>query len=107
MLYCTPVGSLVHPVAVNPEYRGCRMDAWGRNASFQLAALHATVRALQSTARVLREPSDPRWTEVAERLPLYQTITGPSHREAADDVNERIALWQGQDLEASHRHHSH
>jgi alpha-L-fucosidase 2 len=86
------------PVSVSPEYNGSEMNAWGRDSSFQLAALHATAALLQEAARVLSQPADPRWEEVRKRLPPY-TLTAPS--------NGRIALWKGQDLATSHRHHSH
>ncbi len=88
------------PVSVSPEYNGAGMDAWGRDASFQLAALHAVVALLPEAARLLGLPADPRWKDVAERLPPYTLfVNGPG--------DERIALWEGKDLEESHRHHSH
>lgn len=88
------------PVSVSPEYNGAGMNAWGRDASFQLAALHAVARILPEAARLLGEPADPRWADVAARLPPY-TLIEPAAGQG------RIALWAGQDLEESHRHHSH
>lgn len=85
------------PVSVSPEYNGSEMNAWGRDSSFQLAALHATAAILQDAAQVLARPVDPRWEEVRQRLPPY--TLAPDAR--------RIALWKGQDLAESHRHHSH
>lgn len=41
------------PVSVSPEYNGSGMNAWGRDASFQLAALHALAQALPKAAAVL------------------------------------------------------
>ena len=38
------------PVSVSPEYRGSEMNAWGRDASFQLAALHRICRILPQAA---------------------------------------------------------
>jgi len=87
------------PVSVSPEYRGAAFNAWGRDASFQLACLHAVLEALEEAARLLGEPADPLWASVAQRLPPYTTV--------ADQGGERIALWKGTDLEESHRHHSH
>ncbi len=83
------------PVSVSPEYRGSAMNAWGRDASFQLAAWHMIAQILPDAARVLGEKIDPRWQEVEEKLPPYSL------------VNQRIGLWEGLELEFSHRHHSH
>ncbi len=88
------------PVSVSPEYNGSGMNAWGRDASFQLAALHAVARILPEAARLLDRPADPRWADVAARLPPYTLV------EPAPGLR-RIALWKGQDLAESHRHHSH
>ncbi|MGB3851829.1 MAG: hypothetical protein WA958_17810 [Tunicatimonas sp.] len=98
--------SYVLPVSVSPEYRGSRMDAWGQNASFQLAALHAMVDILPQAAQALGRPVDPRWADVATKLPPYTTIKGVYQQEFQLS-NERIALWEGMDLIESHRHHSH
>lgn len=100
-------GAFSLPVSVSPEYKGSRMDAWGRNASFQLAACHAVLRALPSAADVLGQSADPRWKEMAEGLPPCTTQILPQSAEFHEITAERIVLWEGQDLEASHRHHSH
>lgn len=100
-------GNLSLPVSVSPEYKGSRMDAWGRNASFQLAACHAVVRALPRAAEWLGEPIDPRWEEVRCRLPRFCVEDLPVSAEAPESTAARIVLWEGQDLDASHRHHSH
>jgi len=94
------------PVSVSPEYRGSRFDAWGRDASFQLAALHRVCRILPQAARALGKPIDPRWADVDQRLPPYTTFQGLYIQEWTGS-NERIALWEGMDLIESHRHHSH
>ncbi len=94
------------PVSVSPEYRGDNIDAWGRDASFQLAALHAVARALPRAAALLGYPEDPRWGRVRAELPPYTLVGGKGdwhHRTAI----RRIGLWEGTDLEESHRHHSH
>ncbi|MCX7003293.1 MAG: hypothetical protein NTV22_08480 [bacterium] len=90
------------PVSVSPEYNGSGMDAWGRDASFQLAALHAVVAVMPRAAAVLGEKADPRWRAVREQLPPYTVCAVPQH-----PGEQRIALWHGQDLAGSHRHHSH
>lgn len=87
------------PVTVSPEYRGSSMRAWGRDASFQLAAWHMTAQLLPKAAILLGEPMDARWREVEERAPLWSLVGKP--------FQERIALWEGLELEESHRHHSH
>jgi alpha-L-fucosidase 2 len=94
------------PVSVSPEYRGSRLDAWGRNASFQLAALHAMAEMLPQAAAALGRPVDPRWAEVRAKLPLYATITHTVQDEF-NLVRKQIALWEGLPLPESHRHHSH
>ncbi|HEX8549962.1 MAG TPA: hypothetical protein VF681_00265 [Abditibacteriaceae bacterium] len=83
------------PISVSPEYRGSQMDAWGRDASFQLAAWHQIAQILPLAAQALGEDLDPRWSEVEEKLPPYCLVNG------------RIGLWEGLELEESHRHHSH
>jgi len=89
------------PVSVSPEFRGDAMNAWGRDASFQLAALHKVAKVLPLAANKLNKPMDPRWADVSKRLPPYTTWQeNPSSR-------KRIALWEGMDLVESHRHHSH
>ncbi|RYX84991.1 GAF domain-containing protein [bacterium] len=87
------------PVTVSPEYRGAAMNAWGRDASFQLAAWHMVAQLLPKAAALLGEPIDECWQEVEERLPLWSLV--------GDEEHERIALWEGLELEESHRHHSH
>ena len=90
-------GKLRLPVSVSPEYRGAAMNAWGANASFQLAAVHRLCENLTSAASQLGLPAEPVWAEVGERLP----------RACVDESSQRIMLWEGVDLEESHRHHSH
>lgn len=92
-------GKYALPVSVSPEYRGAQMDAWGRDASFQLAAVHRLCEDLIDAAEALGEKPSPKWRDILERLPKA-TLTGKPGE-------ERIALWQGTDLEESHRHHSH
>ena len=91
-------GRLSLPVTVSPEYGADGMQAWGRDASFQLAAAHALAEALPIAAVALGKPMDPRWEHMARQLPHYTTSEGPL---------PRITLWRGQDLDESHRHHSH
>ena len=83
------------PISVSPEYRGDNMNAWGRDASFQLAAWHRIAQILPDAAAVLSENIDPRWAQVEAKLPPYTRVNG------------RIGLWQDLELEESHRHHAH
>jgi alpha-L-fucosidase 2 len=89
----------VLPVSVSPEYRGNGMDAWGRNASFQLGAIHWLIEALHNAAAVLGETPKPLWAEIQKGLPKA-CVESP-------EGQQKIMLWHGTDLQESHRHHSH
>jgi hypothetical protein len=91
-------GKLTLPLTVSPEYRGARMDAWGADASFQLAAVRQLAERLISAAETLDVEPAPQWSDILNRLP-EATLIG------AED-SAKIALWRGQDLDESHRHHS-
>jgi len=93
-------GSLVLPVSVSPEYEGAALSAWGANASFQLAIIHALCRALVQAATVLDIQEDVlRWRHIDEALPIGSITDAGARRE--------LLLWEGQPLAHSHRHHSH
>jgi len=92
-------GVLTLPVSVSPEYRGASMDAWGVDASFQLACIHRLCEDLLEAAALLRKQPRPIWKAVGEKLPRA-ALAGP-------EDERRIALWRGTELEESHRHHSH
>lgn len=94
------------PVSVSPEFRGSRLDAWGKDASFQLAAAHMISEILPKAAEVMGEEADERWLIVTEKLPRFTTVGGSQSLESPQKP-ERIALWEGMDLVESHRHHSH
>lgn len=92
--------ALVLPVGVSPEYRGDRIDAWGVNASFQLAAIHRLAADLIEAAQMLGEKPAPAWREIQRKLPSATLEEGtPGKKE--------LALWRGTLPEESHRHHSH
>lgn len=93
------------PLSVSPEY-GSGLQGVGRDASFQLAALHKILSILPQAAALLGEQKNSRWEEVQKTLPVYTTVTSP-YGESNAAGPARIALWQGKDLEISHRHHSH
>jgi alpha-L-fucosidase 2 len=86
------------PVSVSPEYRGASMNAWGKNASFQLACIHRLLRNLVAASEVMNIEPEAKWLDMMEKLPPASFV---------DEVNPRLALWEGTDLEESHRHHSH
>ena len=92
-------GRLSLPVTVSPEWHGDAMDAWGRDASFQLAAAHRLAEDLVEAARMLGGEPDPAWTDVLARLPKATLVKG-----AWGPV---VGLWEGTALTESHRHHSH
>lgn len=87
------------PVSVSPEYRGAAMNAWGKNASFQLASIHRLCENLITAADLLKEDSNPAWNDILNKLPKFCSIN--------EGGREKIALWDGTNLEESHRHHSH
>ena len=89
----------VLPVSVSPEYRGHALNAWGSNASFQLACIHYLCESLLEACAVLGLDPKPLWCEIQNGLPRA-ALWGP-------DGLEQIALWDGTLLEQSHRHHSH
>ena len=95
MLETGPDGVPALPVSVSPEYRGSEIDAWGRNASFQLAAVHRLVRNLIRAAELLGSKPEKHWLEIERKLPQASICRG------------EIAIWDGLLLEESHRHHSH
>lgn len=97
------------PISVSPEFGGSDpRKCWGRDASFQLAALHSTVRLLRAAAPVLGLPEDPRWADVTAHLPPYSLVDANTGSYGwIGEPKQRIALWDGLDLAESHRHHSH
>jgi len=97
------------PISVSPEFGGSDRDkCWGRDASFQLAALHAAINDLQAVAPLLGQPADPRWADVTAYLPPYTVVSVPDTGYSwLGAPFERIGLWAGKDLPESHRHHAH
>ena len=97
-------GKLMIPLAISAEYgctfpvirngKECRQNA-GKNPSNQLSCCHALANALIAGAAVLGEEADPAWGEIKRRLPRFSTVNG------------RVAIWENQDLDVCHRHHSH
>lgn len=96
-------GALWLPLSVSPEYGvtgfGQHLQS-GPNASMQLACIHTLTNALLEASEILDLPPCPTWHEIKARLPLFATMPDPRG-------NQRIAIWEGQDLDVCHRHHSH
>jgi len=95
------------PITVSPEFKGARNDAWGVNASFQLAACHMVINRLIETAKIFNDTIDKRWLDVQKYLPMYTEFYGSSSKEYPEHKKRRIGLWEEMDLIESHRHHSH
>ena len=92
-------GKLTLPVSVSPEYKSLSGRQWGRDASFQLACIHRLCEDLLEASETLGLSPSPVWHEIHHDLPKACLI---------EDVGgRRIAIWEGVDLEESHRHHSH
>ena len=87
------------PVGISPEYFNSEGKGWGADASFQLACIHRLCEDLLEACTVLGEEPKPIWEEIYEDLPKACLI--------GEEGEERIALWEGQALDQSHRHHSH
>lgn len=89
------------PVSVSPEFKGCDMDAWGRNATFQLVNIHFLCKVLLLASQILNKDQDDRqhWQEIMNRLPIASIGQGRFGTE--------ILLWENQPLTESHRHMSH
>ncbi len=108
-------GAYRFDVSVSPELGGANEDAWGVNASYQLAAIHACARDLSFCIRMC-EGSDigrirmkvPDLSEmqsfagdVRERLPGYAGVRSGSHS------LDELCVFEDTPLPHSHRHHSH
>ena len=101
-------GRLSLPLSISAEYgfifkvkkdgKLCNQNS-GRDPSNQLMCAHMLAEALIESSRILELPAKPIWHDIRKRLPEYTLIGAPGE--------EHIALWEGQDLDVCHRHHSH
>ena len=98
---------LCFPISVSPEFKGARADAWGKNASFQLAACHRTMLNLLQTIPESNQKARKEILTIQSKLPQFTTVVAPLSQEYPEQQVVRIALWENQDLPESHRHHSH
>lgn len=89
------------PVSVSPEYGGDNNNAWGENASFQLANIHFLCNTILLIAKefTINDMVVETCEKIMNKLPLFTKGEGK--------FGEEIFLWKGQPLAESHRHHSH
>ncbi len=99
MLERTDDGNFRLPVGISPEYFNTEGKGYGPNASFQLACIHRLCEDLIEACEVLGKEPKEVWIEIQDKLPKACLI--------GEEGQKRIALWEGQALEESHRHHSH
>ena len=93
-------GRLSIPLCISAEFgNDIRPRLMGKDPSWQLACIHMLADALLEASRILKKTPRPIWTAIKEKLPLYTLIGKPGE--------EHIAIWEGQDLDFCHRHHSH
>ena len=71
----------------------------GPDASYQFACMHMLADALIEGAQTLGDTPRESWQHIREHAPHFTLVGEPG--------DERIAIWEAQDLEISHRHHSH
>jgi len=108
-------GQMCLPLSTSPEFNWAGFKAVGRNTSFQLACIHFLLEALVEAAATLDVDHEQvaAWQQLKEKLPLYTTYTqqDTSHSPWSPwgDIEglPRLAIYEGLDLERSHRHHSH
>lgn len=96
------------PVAISAEYassNGNMNTVAGRNPSYQLAAMRKLASILIECAEVLGLPERPVWRRILEKVPHFTATCGYDSYSRSNE--QRIAIWENQDLEVCHRHHSH
>ena len=100
-------GKLSIPLSISAEYGCCfkiKKDGsyvhqnTGRDPSYQLSCMHMLADYLIEAYEIIGEEPEPVWLDIKKRLPHYTLV---------DEENPHIAIWQGQDLDVCHRHHSH
>lgn len=99
-------GRLSIPLAVSAEYGCSNPEAGeaGRDPSYQLAAAHMLLNYLIEASSVLGLQLENSWLKIKDKLPEYTLIEG---KDPCGKNENRIAIWDGQDLDVCHRHHSH
>lgn len=101
-------GRLSIPLSISAEY-GVSFNIkragrnWnrrtGRDPSYQLACMRMLADILLECSQILGIEARPVWLDIKKRLPEYTPVGANGEK--------RIAIWEGQDLDVCHRHHSH
>jgi len=103
-------GAMFHlgfPVSVSPEFKGTRMDAWGRNSSFQLAAFHMLIQNLSEARIELGMEIPTSYSDFQKKVAPFELVKTSATLEYPENKSMKIGLWEDMDLIESHRHHSH
>lgn len=91
------------PASISAEYGkplpNGKAQRVGASPSSQLACMQMLLGALIDASQRLGRPPRQKWLRLRERLPHWTLI--------GEGDDRRIAIWQGADLDISHRHHSH
>ncbi len=92
------------PLSISAEYgctfqvkkdgKTCNQNS-GPNPSNQLTMIHYLLNCLIESAKVLGLELLEKWLDIKAKLPHFT------------DDGEKVIIWEGQDLDVCHRHHSH
>ena len=96
------------PVAISAEYASSNQNMTtiaGRNPSYQLAAMRRLAAVLIEFSTLLKVEPRPIWQKILDKVPHFTTVGGYDSYARSNEA--RIAIWENQDLEVCHRHHSH
>ena len=96
------------PLAISAEYaasNGNMTAVAGKNPSYQLAAIRKLAMILIEISALLKKEPRPVWQKILEKVPYYSVVKG--YDSYSGNYENRIAVWEGQDLDVCHRHHSH
>jgi hypothetical protein len=96
------------PLAISAEYaasNGNMTAVAGKNPSYQLAAIRKLAMILIEISALLKKEPRPVWQKILEKVPHYSVVKG--YDSYSGNYENRIAVWEGQDLDVCHRHHSH
>ena len=96
------------PLAISAEYASSIPTApvAGRNPSYQLAGMRYLADVLIKWSGLLGIEPESIWQQVLDKVPKFSIVQGRG-RYGKREMENRIAIWEGLDLEVCHRHHSH
>lgn len=99
-------GKYVIPFAISAEYASSnpKIMPAGKNPSNQLYAVHMLLNYLIEICDILGFEPKNIWLDIKKKLPKYTVIDGLGIKNKPE---KHIAIWEGQDLDNCHRHHSH